>query len=691
VPRLSPARRRLLIAAGLGLGTAALLAAAWSAGYFASTAMRGIDLLFRTRTVEPARATVIVAIDQPSYRELLPRHGAMVDWPRALYARVLDRLREAGARVVFFDIFFDAPRPDDPELIAAMGRAGNVVMPVEAQGPGALAPAPGVAQEFQVFVRPHAALREAAAAEGFVNVTTDPDTVVRSLPLVLRAGGAEVPAAALTIAARFVRRRSVIDGPPEPGVVYAAGRAIPTVEWGRMRINYLGPPTTPEGGGPVAMLSFADVLAGRFDAALVRDRIALVGLAIRGIDEHSTPTTAETRMWGVEILASAVETILTDHHVVVAPAGVGLALIVAAALAAALVAAAWRLSRAIAAAAVLVVAYLGGAMLAFDGGTILDPVYPPLAVAAAFGVTLAYRVVFEEAEQRRVRGVIARYLSPSVSQWVLADASRLNLGGETREMTVLFSDLRGFTTLSHRLEPRLLVELLNEYMTAMTEVVFRHDGVLDKYIGDAIMAFWNAPADQPDHARRACATALDMVATLEALCARWERRGWPRLELGIGINTGPMIVGDMGSRERLAYTVMGDPVNVASRLEGLSKVYGVRLVIGEATRAAAGDAFAWRYLDRVAVKGRAEPLTIHEALGPREAVTAETAALLGAWEAGVRCYLERRWAEAAAAFDALAGRAPDDGPSRLYRGRALAMLANPPGDDWNGVWVADTK
>ena len=166
-------------------------------------------------------------------------------------------------------------------------------------------------------------------------------------------------------------------------------------------------------------------------------------------------------------------------------------------------------------------------------------------------------------------------------------------------MTVLFCDVRGFTAVARRLSAPALVALLNELMTALSEVVFRHDGVLDKYIGDAVMAFWNAPQAQADHARRACHAALDMVATLERLRPEWERRGLPPLHIGVGINTGPMVVGNMGSRERLAYTVMGDTVNVASRLEGLCKLYGVSIVIGDATRRAAGDAFSSRELDRV--------------------------------------------------------------------------------------------
>ena len=320
-------------------------------------------------------------------------------------------------------------------------------------------------------------------------------------------------------------------------------------------------------------------------------------------------------MWGVEILGNAVETILHQRFLVPAPRPAAVALIVALALLAGLVVAAggarWR----------------GAARPrrprplrdrgppASRPGSSSTWSIPPAALLLTFAVALAYRVVFEQAEQRRIREAMARYLSPAVSRWVLADPGRLRLGGELREMTVLFSDLRNFTTLAHALAPETLVALLNDHMTEMAAIVFRHDGVLAQYAGDALEAFWNAPMNQPDHARRACAAALDMVAALGPLRPEFAARGWAQLDMGVGINTGRMVVGNMGSRDRLAYTAVGDAVNVAARLEGLSKEYGVRIVIGEATRQAAGDAFEYRFLDLVAVKGRAEPLHVYELLG----------------------------------------------------------------------------
>jgi adenylate cyclase len=683
--------RRLPVALGLALLVTAAGAAGLHLGWLRSLQARSADFLFVAETGVRTRATVIVGIDSRSHRELLVRFGPMVEWSRALCARAIQALVDAGARVIVFDLYFDAPQAEDRDLAATIRRAGNVLLPVEAQGPGRLRPAPGVAQEFDLFARLPRALRESAAGEGFTNVTTDRDSVVRTLPLLLRADGADVPALPLAAVAHYLRRPAVLDGPPTAEALAAAGRRIPLVGGGRLTINYLGPPASRGGPPTIPYVSFVDVVEGRLDPAMVRDRLVLVGLTLRGLDEFATPTTADTRMWGVELLAHAVETILQDRYLVPASEGATVATMALLALAGAALVARWPPLRATVGAATALLLYLVGAAVAFDHGLVANLVYPPLALAGGFGSALAYRVVFEEAEQRRLRETMGRYLSPTVSRWVLRDPERLRLGGQTRVMTVLFSDIRGFTTLSHGLDPQALVALLNEYMTAMTEIVFRHDGVLDKYIGDAVMAFWGAPVEQPDHARRACQAALDMVARLEELRATWAARGRPAIEAGIGINTGPMVVGNMGSQARLAYTVIGDSVNVASRLEGLSKEYGVRIVIGEATRDAAGPGFACRRLDRVAVKGREAPVEVYELVGASDALEPAARKRLEAYQAGLALYLDRRFEEAADAFRILQAEDPGDGPAALYRQRSEAFVAAPPPDDWEGVFVARSK
>ena len=634
---------------------------------------------------------MIVGIDQRSYQALLREHGPLSAWPRTLYARALASLDRAGPRIVGFNVFFDAPKPEDAELVEAMRRAGNVVMPVVAQGPRGFDPRPGVAQEFETFVRPTGAVRDAAAAEGVVNITTGRDSVVRSLPLLLQAGGTELPSLALTIVARFARRPAVIDAPPDRGHVHAAGRRIPTAERDTMLINFLGPPSEPGAERPFPIIPFVDVVEGRFDPSLVRDRIVLLGPTIRGVDEHATPTTSDTRMWGVEILGSAVETILAQRFLTPVAPAVTVALIALMALLAALAVAVWRPGAAGLAALAMLALYLTAAAGLFETGAVLDLVYPPAALLLAFAAALSYRVVFEEGEQRRLRAAMGRYLSPSVSQWVLADPGRLRLGGDLREMTVLFSDIRHFTTLAHALPPETLVALLNDYRTAMTEIVLAQDGVLAQYVGDAIEAFWNAPMAQPDHARRACQTALDMVARLGELRPAFAKRGWAGLDIGIGINTGEMVVGNMGSRQRLEYGAVGDAVNVAARLEGLSKEYRVRIVIGDATRAAAGPAFVYRFLDVVAVVGRAEPVTAHEVVCRAGDLEPAPARHLACYHEGVALYRDRRFAEAARLFATLAGDAPEDGPTALYRRRAAELCDHPPPPEWDGVYVARTK
>jgi adenylate cyclase len=684
-------RKRALASGAPALAVALVLASASLGGLLAGSRARVGDLLFSARPAQPARSTVIVGIDQKSYQALLPRHGPLSAWPRALYAQALDTLGSAAPRVIAFAIFFDASHPDDARLAEAMRRAGNVIVPVVAQGPKAFDPRPGVAQEFEAFVRPAATVRSGALDEGLANITTSRDSVVRSLPLLLRAGGEEVPSLPLTIVAHFTRRPAVLDGPPDDVFVRAAGRSIPVAEHDTMLIDFLGPPSEPGGAGPFPIISFADVLTGRFDPALIRDRIVLLGPTIRGVDEHATPTTGDTRMWGVEILGNAVETVLHQRFLVPASRPVTVILIGLMALLSALAVAAWRPLPAGLTVASALALYGTAAAVVFEHGIVLDLIYPPAALLISFAAALSSRLVVEQAEQRMVREAMGRYLSPVVSQWVLADPDRLRLGGETREMTVLFSDLRQFTTLAHALPPETLVALLNIYRAGMADVVFRHDGVLAQYAGDAIEAFWNAPMDQPDHARRACRTALAMVAGIDRLRPEFERRGWPDLDMGVGINTGPMVVGNMGSKDRLIYTAVGDPVNVASRLEGLSKEYGVRIVVGEVTAAAVSADFTCRFLDRVAVRGRAAPLDCYEVLAPAGTLAAAAQPRIERYHHAIELYRSRRWEEAVRLLDELATAAPADGPIALYQRRARALLAHPPPDDWDGVFVAESK
>ncbi len=350
---MTPRVSRLLAICVIALVVAVPLAGAADLGVLATVQIAATDWLFKARAPRPPRVTVIVGIDQRSYQALLPEYGPLSQWPRALYARALDQLREAqgpGAsevlrdmapRVVAFEIFFDGSRPGDDDLARAVRRLGGVVTPVLAQGPLDFEPVPGVAQRFDVFVRPVPVVTAAAAGEGLVNVTGGGDGVIRSLPLVLRAGSEVLPSMALTVVALHARRPRVLDGASAPGTVLAAGRRIPVGEADSMLINYLGPPSQPGQEGMFPVIPFVDVLNGNFDRALVRDRIVVIGPTIRGVDEHPTPTSVDSRMWGVEIMANAIETVLDQRYLVRAGTAPTIAAIAAlAALAALLVASA---------------------------------------------------------------------------------------------------------------------------------------------------------------------------------------------------------------------------------------------------------------------------------------------------------------------------------------------------------------
>lgn len=683
--------RRWLATVGIVLATGLLVSTAYRLGLFGTAQLASTGFLFKARAQEPPVATVIVGIDSRSMREL-EQYGRFSAWPRSLYARVVDNLKAANARVIAFDVLFEIPTAEDEQLVESIARAGNVITPAVAEGHLSGGIVRGRPQAFELFSRSAPAIRQAAAGEGHVNVSTDADGTVRGIPLVTHARGEDLPAMALTAVAKYLRRPRVLDGPPRDGAVLAASRRIPADGILRMRVNYLGGPSQVGPSDTFPILPFADVLHNRFSTTVVADKIVLIGMTTHGFgDEHSTPSTARLRMFGVEVLANAIETILGERYLSPAGHGTTLALIwLAVSMPSMLL---WRLRPVFAAlaAAGLLVVYLAVVSVAFDRGLILNVVYPPSALVLSFLLLSIYHVVFEQGQQRLTRRMMARYLSPTVSEHVLKDPDRLHLGGELRTMTVLFADIRGFTTLSHAMPAEEVVALLNEHLGAMTSIAFKHDGVLDKYIGDAVMAFWGAPLDQPDHARRALLAALDMIDRLMQLRQNWEERGLPQLDIGIGVNTGPMVVGNTGSEERTSYTVLGDAVNVASRLEALSKQYHVRLIVGDATRAAAGAEFVYRFLDVVAVQGRPEPLAVFEVLGTQAHVTEQQRRLVDVYNQAIRLYRSRAWAAAEEAFSRALELSPGDGPCQVYLERIAELAASPPPADWEGVYVARTK
>jgi adenylate cyclase len=324
-------------------------------------------------------------------------------------------------------------------------------------------------------------------------------------------------------------------------------------------------------------------------------------------------------------------------------------------------------------------------------GRWLSFVIPAGTLAANYAAITSFRMIFEEGEKRKIRKSFAQYLSPGVIGLIERDPQKyIHPGGETRDLTVMFSDIRGFTTISESLSADELVRLLNEYLGAMTDILFANLGTLDKYIGDAIMAFWGSPYPQTDHAFCACKCALEMSRALVKLNAKWQQEDRPPIAIGIGLNTGPVNVGNMGSDKRLAWTVMGDNVNLASRLEGITKQYQIQIVISEGTYREVADKFVCRELDKIKVKGKNQPVNIYELLD----VAAEKSkyeSLLTGFDRAMAAYRSQNWKDAAGQFGELLSVYPDDGPTRVFLQRALEYLDNAPESDWDGVYVMKSK
>ncbi len=691
--------------------------------------------------------TVIVVIDEKSLSEL-----GRWPWPRTTIAALTEKLKELGAKAVGFDIIYAEPDENsslktieelltdlkktgnkkdgfaailekrkkeadtDAALAAAIKRAENVTLGyffhISSKEVGHLKPDEIRASEEQIAngrfpmvrkrkdgddskiihayaVQPNLpAISDASANSGYFNAFPDTDGVIRWAPLTIKFGENYYASLALSLIVQYMEWPMLTLNISEIGVenISLDKFQIPTDEDGRLLINYLGPATT------FPHYSISDILADRIPSEKIKGKIVLVGATATGIyDMRNTPFSSVYP--GVEIHATVIDNILHQNFLV--HSGwimfVDLCVIIFVGLLVGIL-----LPRMKAVAGMLFTLLLLSIFIIinryiFVNFTIwMNVVYPALTIITAYlGITV-YRYVTEEREKKKIRGAFQYYLTASVVNEILKDPDKLKLGGDKKNLSVMFSDIRGFTSISEKLSPEKLVQLLNEYLTAMTNIVFKYDGLLDKYIGDAVMAFFGAPLDQPDHARRSCLTAIEMMSELKRLQVKWESEGWPFINIGIGINTGDMVVGNMGSEMRFDYTVMGDSVNLASRLEGTNKEYGTNIIISEFTHDVIKDDFFCRELDAVRVKGKKRPVRIFELLGEMENKP-QWQAFTALFENGLTAYRNCMWDEAVTAFNRVLELRPDDYPSKLYIERCEIYKENPPGDTWDGVCTMTKK
>lgn len=543
-------------------------------------------------------------------------------------------------------------------------------------------------------------LAEAAASYGFFNIRPDADGTLRRATLIIRYRDQDFfPVLDLQVLREYenIPDQQVVAFISETGIERIQCGKHDLRPWhdGSVLINYAGPYLT------YPHYSMWDVITKATQPGIFRGKIAYVGPTALGIgDIRNTPfQKQDSGYMGVEVHANILDNLLHSDD----PSrsflvrgfreellDIGFILFFGLVLGTL-----FARSQPLTSTVSLLIALAVFAWFSYftfsRWGLWTGFVVPAGTLVVNYAAITSYRVIFEEREKRRIRKTFSQYLSPGVISLIEADPRRyIRPGGENKELTIMFSDIRGFTTISEGLSPDELVRLLNEYLSAMTDVLFKNLGTLDKYIGDAIMGFWGSPYPQDDHAFRASACALEMQATLQALNKKWVAEGRKKLAIGIGLNTGPVSVGNMGSNKRLAWTVMGDNVNLASRLEGMTKQYRCSVIISENTYRQVSSSFVCRELDKIQVKGKSQPITIYE-LVASVAERARFEPLLSRFDEALAAYRTHNWRNAANKLGELLAEFPDDGPTQILLDRCIEFMEEAPDPDWNGVYVMKSK
>ena len=656
----------------------------------------------RRGPVAASGRVALVLMDEESAVRLKRQRG---QWSRRMLAASLDNLCSAGAEVIGLDMVMSAPDQDletDRILAGAISRCNNVVL-------ARVSAAAGVEE-----IAPLETFQEAMLGDGFIDVPLDADGVLRKIRFLnakpqADGGLALLPSFALELARTYRNLEFNFDfSGGEFFLLGAPNGEQLRLPYPDLLINYYGDYTA------FTTLSFADTVNNTFDPEQVRGKVVLVGSTLSSQKDFFTTPFSRFRQEaaslagrfgdmekgvqgsdepGVACHAHAVETILNQSFIGHLTGRPVLLLTVAFGLAGLLfylprLAMAWEILVLLA----VLAATAGGAHLAFLKGPTRVDVAPLLAVfflQFLTGVTLLKS--FGRKKTAMITSMFGKYVSAGVvSELIKGDISTA-LEGRRANLTMLFSDLRGFTTLSEKLGARDTGLLLNVYFDTMIPLVFAHHGTLDKLMGDAVMAFYGAPLPIPNHPAEGAATALEMVEKLADLKKRSDIPGLADLRIGIGLNTGEVTVGNLGSHAFMDYTIIGDAVNLASRLEGLNKAYGTTILLSEFTAAELDDSFLLRELDLVKVKGKEKAVTIYELVAWRERATPETLAGLALFAEGLAAYRSRQWDRAESLFHQVQEKLPGDGPARLYLERTGRMRSLPPGPEWQGVTAFDHK
>ena len=592
------------------------------------------------RPPAPADGVSIVFIDNDSLRRMEPLVGRW-PWPRLVHATVIDYLSAAGAKVIAYDVVFAerdirkfmvgdsewTGEESDAALVDSTRKAGNVVHVAEASSAELVDPSRAVAENLDApalnvtlppdqcneirprLTPPFPALAQASRAIGHTLFTIDPDGTVRRSSPVAQVADRTIP----SLSYATTRTAGVTATPPRARDAFGQCTAL---------IPWRGPALNPAGHPTFTAYSFYDlfysqqyIIEGQkpaVDPALFKDRIVIVGVNAEGLHEIFTTPFPEGEINGPEVHANLIDAMMANRTIVRAPVWVTIALTIAGAFIVGI--AGWYLNAWLTGGVAIVVAgvLIGMAVALFARGMWVPITIPALAIVFAFVGDLAWQYFVEGRDKRLIKKMFSRYVSKDVFDQLVANPSLAALGGARRNMTVLFSDIRGFTTMSEKGTPEDVVSQLNELFTRMVAVVFEHRGTVDKFVGDMVMALYGAPLDDEDHADHAVQTSLAMIRTLQAMNVEWQSQGKPTLDIGIGVNTGDMVAGNIGSDTIMSYTVIGDAVNLGARLESLNKEYGTRIIISEFTKARLKGQYDIHPLGDVVVKGKTRPVAIFE-------------------------------------------------------------------------------
>jgi adenylate cyclase len=612
---------------------------------------------------KPHPDVVIIGIDDQSLKEL-----HQWPWPRGIHARLIRALEKTPPKALLFDVFFIDPFTSNPsgdrELVRATHDNPWVIHSFYCDLNGS---------EIVNRTPPFPQLEQASHQTGFVNAVIDEDGSLRTAIPRLEHEGDQYLLSVLGA--------SLYLGKSPENLV----KEMPLDAQGHLWVNYRGPEST------FLYVPYVDVLNGTLPASELAGKIVLVGARATGTYDHY-PTPLSKNMPGVEFHANVIDNILTGTmlrypgirwtYIAIAVLGLFCGLLLV------------RVSAWVGALLTLGVGllYSGLAQWLFvTKNIVIDMAGPLLTLLTAYGFIIIYRFFTEEREKRWVKAAFGQYVSPKVLEILMEDPSKLKMVGERRDMTVFFSDVAGFTSISERMNPDELVVLLNRYLSAMTEVIFEEDGYLNKYMGDGIMAFWNAPVKQVDHAERACRCALKSMRRLQMFNEELKSQGINPLGARIGLNSGTMVVGNMGSQQKSDYTVMGDNVNLGSRLEGANKAFGTSIMISELTYEIIHDKFEVRYLDRIRVPGKAKPVKVYELLAEKGALDAVWQKVVPLYHEAIQLFVDKKFNVAREKFLEVSAILPQDKASMAYIHRCDMFAAEPPPDNWDGVFEVKSK